>query len=120
MTIRPEERRTAREYNRWMGEASLSSLAMRFLLGRAGNYLINTPLLNVPDEVGLNPNHRVLDLGCGEGSLAAALAQRVGLRRDPVGLDISPRMLRRGKGDGERPPVEFVAGAATRLPFANE
>ncbi|MHB8575058.1 MAG: class I SAM-dependent methyltransferase [Dehalococcoidia bacterium] len=119
MTVRPEERRTAREYDRWLREPSLSSLCMRLLLGRAGTYLVNTPVLELPAEVGLKPHHRVLDLGCGEGRLTAALANRAGLLHEPIGVDISPRMLRLGERSATQPRVERVAAAATRLPFAD-
>ncbi len=118
VTARPEERRTAHEYNRWMGDGSLSSLGMRLLMGRAGTYLINTPVFAIPDEVGLQPNHRVLDLGCGRASLGAVLAGRAGLVNDPVGLDISTSMLALAAPDmGSDRRVDLLAGAATRLPF---
>jgi SAM-dependent methyltransferase len=121
MSVRPEERRTAREYSAWMRDRGLSGTGMRLLLGEAGAYLVNTPVFGVADEVGLRPNHRVLDLGCGRGALAKILARQAGLKREPVGVDISIEMLRLAARDSSPArPVELVSAAATRLPFAGE
>jgi SAM-dependent methyltransferase len=61
------------------------------------------------DELGLKPGMRVLDVGCGPGRHAHALAAR-GI--DVVGLDISMAFLRAGGlGWGGR-------AAARRLPFS--
>jgi SAM-dependent methyltransferase len=121
VTARPEERRTAHEYNSWMREGTLHSIGMRLLMGKAGLYLVNTPVFAVPEEVGLQPNHRVLDLGCGRAGLGAMLARIAGLVHNPVGLDISTSMLALAGRDMEsESPVDLVAGAATRLPFPDE
>src|SRR5438874_11341193 len=117
MTLRPEERRTAREYDRWLGGAGLSSVLMRLLLGRVGTWLLNTPVIEIPRDVGLLPEHHVLDLGCGRGGVAAELAQRAGLVHDPVGVDVSQRVLRLARRQGAESPVELVAAGATRLPL---
>jgi SAM-dependent methyltransferase len=53
---------------------------------------------------------RILDIGCGEGALRAALPAR--LRSRTVGLDAAATMLR-----AHPPPV--VCGDATALPFAD-
>lgn len=54
-----------------------------------------------------------LEIGCGEGRSAAALAEA---GRQPVGLDRHPSAIRRGHGDA-RPAV---AGDARRLPFRRD
>ncbi len=121
MSIRPEERRTAREYDRWLREGSLVRMALRAFMRPVSAYLINTPVLDVAREVGLQAGHRVLDLGCGNGGVAEMLAVRAGLQHDPVGVDVSREMLRlaaRDLGRGRR--VELVGAGASRLPFADE
>ena len=61
------------------------------------------------DELGLQPGMRVLDVGCGPGRHASALATR-GI--DVVGVDISMAFLR-AAGAGT-----WVRGDARRLPFS--
>ncbi|HEY7295004.1 MAG TPA: class I SAM-dependent methyltransferase [Dehalococcoidia bacterium] len=121
MSIRPEERRTANEYDRLLREGSLARAVLRIGRGSLGTYLFNTPVLDVPREVGLQPGHRVLDLGCGSGGMAQLLAARSGLRHDPVGIDVSRAMLDAAAHNlGPDRRVELVAGGASRLPFADE
>ncbi len=121
MSIRPEERRTADAYDRWLRGSTLARTASRLVTATLGPYVFDTPVLELPREVDLQPGHRVLDLGCGGGALAQLLAERVGLRHAPVGLDVSRETLRLGAqrlGAGRR--VELVAAGASRLPFADE
>jgi SAM-dependent methyltransferase len=64
--------------------------------------------------LGLTPSTRVLDVGCGPGRHALALAERA---IPVVGLDISERFVRLAHGlDGGA----FVRGDALRLPFADD
>lgn len=64
---------------------------------------------------GAAPGARALDLACGTGDIAFALAARGAL---VTGLDITPRMLQlaRAKPAAGR-PVSFVAGDMMALPF---
>jgi SAM-dependent methyltransferase len=67
----------------------------------------------VIDALGLEPGMRVLDVGCGPGRHAHALAGR---RVPVVGLDISERFVRLATEAGAG---AFVRGDALRLPFAS-
>ena len=64
----------------------------------------------------LQPGQRVLDLAAGTGVSTAEL-QRSGA--DAVACDFSLGMLRAGRVHKQRRHVQFVAGDATRLPFAD-
>jgi demethylmenaquinone methyltransferase/2-methoxy-6-polyprenyl-1,4-benzoquinol methylase len=64
----------------------------------------------------LQPGQRVLDLAAGTGVSTAEL-QRSGA--DAVACDFSLGMLRAGRAHKQRRHVQFVAGDATRLPFAD-
>jgi SAM-dependent methyltransferase len=55
----------------------------------------------------LQPGHRVLDIGCGPGSITAGLHEAVGPDGVAIGLDRRP-------GPG---PVPFACGDLHRLPF---
>jgi ubiquinone/menaquinone biosynthesis C-methylase UbiE len=63
------------------------------------------------------PGERVLDVGCGTGTLLAAVARAVP-GATGVGLDLSTRMLAVARRKLS-PAVVLVAGAAERLPFAD-
>jgi ubiquinone/menaquinone biosynthesis methyltransferase len=68
---------------------------------------------------GAGPHTRVLDLACGTGDIAFAVAAR---GADVVGLDITHRMvqLARTRGSKSRSAVRFVTGDMMALPFGNE
>ncbi len=70
----------------------------------------------------LQPGQHVLEVGCGTGEDARALAQRVAPGGRVVAVDGSQSMIatarRRAEGCGL--PVEFQAGDAHQLPFADE
>ena len=62
---------------------------------------------------GLRAGEQVLDIGCGTGRTAAALAGSYGAR--VVGVDPSPGMLAEARAKG----VEAYEGSAEALPFAD-
>jgi ubiquinone/menaquinone biosynthesis C-methylase UbiE len=64
----------------------------------------------VLDLLALRPGERLLDLGCGQGALAAAV-ERLGVSY--TGVDISERMLQRGRRMHRK--ATFVHGDATDL-----
>ncbi|WP_417234402.1 demethylmenaquinone methyltransferase [Arthrobacter sp.] len=69
----------------------------------------------VVDAVGAEPGQRVLDLAAGTGTSSEPYAD-AGI--EVVACDFSLGMLRVGKR--RRPDIDFVAGDATDLPFADE
>jgi ubiquinone/menaquinone biosynthesis C-methylase UbiE len=67
---------------------------------------------------GIKAGDRVLDVGCGTGSLAIAAAKVVGTAGSVVGIDPSPEFIvRAAKKAGRAGNVRFVTGAAQDLPF---
>jgi len=69
----------------------------------------------VVDAVGAEPGQRVLDLAAGTGTSSEPYAD-AGI--DVVACDFSLGMLKVGKR--RRPDIDFVAGDATNLPFADD
>jgi ubiquinone/menaquinone biosynthesis C-methylase UbiE len=59
----------------------------------------------------------LLDVGCGEGTLTQAWAERMALPR-VVGIDLEDPGLRAQWRRRSRPNLEFMAGSADALPFA--
>jgi SAM-dependent methyltransferase len=63
----------------------------------------------------LRPGERVLDVGCGIGSVAVDLAERAGV--EVVGIDVSPWALAFAREHHAHPSVRYVqADAATYVP----
>lgn len=69
-------------------------------------------------QAAVQPGHRVLDLGCGTGSLAIRLAEAAP-GAEVVGIDPDPEVLRRARDKAARAGVEvrFEEGDATWLPY---
>jgi ubiquinone/menaquinone biosynthesis C-methylase UbiE len=70
------------------------------------------------DQVAPAPGQRILDLGCGTGTLAIQVKEREP-RADVVGLDADPEMLGRARAKAERAGVELqlAEGMSDELPF---
>ncbi len=68
---------------------------------------------------GLAPGERVLDVGCGTGTLALAAWQRVRPDGEVVGIDASPEMIgiARQKSKSRASEAHFEVAAIESLPF---
>jgi ubiquinone/menaquinone biosynthesis C-methylase UbiE len=69
----------------------------------------------------LQPGERVLDVGCGTGTLAIAAKKHVGATGTVTGIDPAAEMVERAMRKAERASadVAFRTAAAEDLPFAN-
>jgi ubiquinone/menaquinone biosynthesis C-methylase UbiE len=70
------------------------------------------------DQASVQPNHRILDIGCGTGTLAVAIKAWVpGV--EVVGLDPDPKALARARRKAERAGVSIRLdqGFADQLPY---
>ena len=67
---------------------------------------------------GVGPRDRVLDLGCGTGSLAAAVLAS-GPATEVVGVDPSPDFVNAARARVADPRARFETGDAQRLPFGD-
>ena len=74
-------------------------------------------------HAGLREGERVLDVGCGTGNAAFLIACRVGLNGEVVGIDLSEKMLEKGRRKlaktGAR-NVTFFRANAEDLPFPDK
>ena len=70
------------------------------------------------DQATIEPSFRVLDIGCGTGTLAI-LIKKLHPAVDVVGLDPDPKALARAKRKFERSaiPIRFDQGFADELPY---
>jgi ubiquinone/menaquinone biosynthesis C-methylase UbiE len=87
-----------------------------------------TWLLGVPrvhrrlvELAGIEPGHRVLEIGCGTGNLALR-AQRMHPDAEVVGIDPDPLALERARRKADRAglSVRWDRGKAGELPYADE
>lgn len=70
------------------------------------------------DMISLHPAEQILDVGCGPGLLAAAMAPAVGATGAVVGIDRSAPLLAVARAQCTAYPwVDFQDGEATQLPF---
>lgn len=74
------------------------------------------------DLAGLRPGDRVLDIGCGTGTLAIVAKQRVGQDGTVDGIDASPEMISRATRKARKASLEvkFQTAIVEELPFPNE
>jgi ubiquinone/menaquinone biosynthesis C-methylase UbiE len=72
------------------------------------------------DQADLQPDHRVLDVGCGTGTLAVTV-KRLHPGVEVAGLDPDPNALARAgrKAERARLKVRFDQGSADALPYAD-
>ena len=70
------------------------------------------------DQAAPSPGQRILDLGCGTGTLAIQVKQREP-QAEVVGLDADPEMLAQARAKAERADIElsFAEGMSDELPF---
>src|SRR5215469_11580744 len=72
------------------------------------------------DLMDLQPNDRVLDLGCGTGWASRRMAQVV-TAGEVVGLDVADEMLRRAEqASGSLNNVRYVWGSAEKIPAPDD
>lgn len=75
------------------------------------------------DRLGLARGDDVLDVGCGSGASALPAAERVGPTGRVIGVDLSDRLLDRGRQKAARcgfENIEFLLGDMTALGYADE
>lgn len=76
------------------------------------------------DLAGVGPGHKVLDIGCGTGTLSRAAWRRVGPTGEIFGADASPQMLRYAEKRARRLPcgelLHFTVADAAALPFPGD
>ena len=90
-----------------------------FLETRGPGYL--RVVRTVVDEVGIEPGERVLEVGCGAGTVARWLARYTGKRNPIVGADINSYLLREAgrlaASEGLGDVIEWQSGNGEELPF---
>ncbi len=110
-----------RAFERWLSGASLRSRLHLWGMGALGTFFVNSPLFRLPENLQLDPDLRVLEVGTGRGSLLRMLDSRVHFDTAPAGIDGSPSTLQRARRDEARAerPSRLARATSTDLPFAD-
>lgn len=76
----------------------------------------------IADEFKLSDSDRLLDIGCGTGSLIQSL-RKTNPNFEAVGLDVDPNILAMAKAKTDRNrcgKTSYIQASATQLPFEND
>jgi ubiquinone/menaquinone biosynthesis C-methylase UbiE len=115
-----DETAVGKTYGEWFSRG-LRGIGMRYVFSRRGLWVINTPYRRILSAASITPQDRVLDLGCGIGNILIALAERNDFIHAPVGVDVSPDLIRIGEQEvakaGLHDRIRLQVAPATRLPF---
>ena len=107
-------------YGEWFSRG-LRGIGMRYVFSRRGLWVINTPYRRILNAANITAQDRVLDLGCGIGNILIALAERTDFSLPPVGVDVSPDLIRIGEREiaraGLQDRIKLQVAPATHLPF---
>jgi ubiquinone/menaquinone biosynthesis C-methylase UbiE len=117
---RIDETAVGDHYGEWFSRG-LRGIGMRYVCSRRGLWVINTPYRRILNAANITAEDRVLDLGCGIGNILIALAERTDFSHPPVGVDVSPDLIRIGEHEIARAAmhgrIRLQVAPATRLPF---
>jgi ubiquinone/menaquinone biosynthesis C-methylase UbiE len=115
-----DETAVGKTYGEWFSRG-LRGIGMRYVFSRRGLWVINTPYRRILSAASITAPDRVLDLGCGIGNILIALAERTDFSHPPVGVDVSPDLIRIGEREvakaGLHDRIRMQVAPATRLPF---
>jgi len=115
-----DEATVGNHYGEWFSRG-LRGIGMRYVFSRRGLWVINTPYRRILSVANISSQDRLLDLGCGIGNILIALAERIDFTHPPVGVDVSPDLIRIGEREiehaGLRDRIRLQLAPATRLPF---
>ena len=111
----------AREFfDRWIGRSGIYSWLGRLIFRSSGRVYAHTFIR----EAQLAAADRVLEVGCGLGTILITSRLWVQSRETYVGIDLSYEMIRRAcierTRSGSPGQIEFMLSSAVALPFRNQ
>src|SRR5687767_10345578 len=103
-------------------DGMLEALVVRFE-ARGKHPLFSKMLLEYLDAMNIGSAAAVLDMGCGTGLAARAIARRAGFSGRIIGVDLSPYLVAAAKRlageEGVAEHLEYRTGDVRRLDFAD-
>ena len=123
-TFANEQDKTAREYDQWAGQSSFWGKWFRYWLAPGRILFLNTPARKLPKTLSINPDDKILDIGCGCGSLLVYLHKKIEFQATLEGLDVSPVMVGLAKKEikqsGLEGKIRIKQGRGTELPYIDK
>jgi SAM-dependent methyltransferase len=115
-------RRDDIDYRRWYARHDLGRDWWTIVgpASRAEYDRLGAVKLGLLRDLGLRPDSRVLDVGCGTGLLAAALESFLDERGRYCGTDLGPEAVAFCRARFRRPNFAFLVNGPTSLPLAGE
>ncbi len=95
----------------------LRALAATVAMMPGVNHAVNAAAFQCASILGLKPEDRLIEIGCGGGVLLRSLQGQVGFDTRPTGFDISKRAIAYAQSLTPGGEVEFVQAPATKLPL---
>jgi ubiquinone/menaquinone biosynthesis C-methylase UbiE len=96
----------------------MTSVEKHFVNSRARKVAVANNVMELLGRIAVAAGGRLLDVGCGVGSAAGAIAERGDLH--VVGVDVDPAQIAAARASATRPNLEFRVMDATKLEFADE
>jgi ubiquinone/menaquinone biosynthesis C-methylase UbiE len=69
------------------------------------------------ESLGIKPDSRGIDIGCGIGRITALLSKKIGLSKELIGLDFSEEMINYARKNSIQENVTFIQGDVNHLQF---
>lgn len=96
----------------------MTTVEKRFVNGQARTAAVAREVMALLEQIPVAEGWRLLDVGCGVGSAACAIAQRWGV--EAVAVDIDPEQIVAANAATSLPNVRFLAMDATALDFPDD
>jgi ubiquinone/menaquinone biosynthesis C-methylase UbiE len=119
-----EQDKTAEDYDRCMNKKSFIGRWMRYWFSPGRVIFVNTPARKLPSRLSLSSSDKILDVGCGYGSLLIYLHEKIDFRNRIEGIDVSPVMVELAKKElhkkGLENKIAIKIGRGTDLPYPDK
>jgi SAM-dependent methyltransferase len=113
--VAPNPKKPAQVLSHRTHRMKMTSIEKHFVNGPARTRAVAREVSELLERIPVVPGSRLLDVGCGVGSAACAIAERGDL--EVVGVDVDQAQIAAAQAAATRPNLRFLAMDATALTF---